>query len=99
MDAWIYRCVLTNAKIDLMCRDLPRIKYTKTDSSDGKKKGKDGKPVITEKDEEFRKVERMNNDILENIRKAKAKREMAAKGIAEGSEKVSLTGLMQGAEI
>lgn len=98
MDAWIYRCVLTNAKIDLMCRDLPRIKYTKT-TEEKVKKGKDGKPVITEKDDEFRKVERMNNDILANIRKAKAEREMAAKGVAEGSEKVSLTGLIQGGEI
>lgn len=27
---WEYRCVLTNAQIELMCADIPRIKYTKT---------------------------------------------------------------------
>lgn len=36
VDAYIYRCVLSNAKIELMC-DLPYTKYHKK-SKDGKKK-------------------------------------------------------------
>lgn len=62
---WEYRCTLTNAQIELMCADLPRIKYT----SPGKKK------KITQED--YDECVRLNMESIEKMRKRKA--EEAAK--------------------
>lgn len=52
---WEYRCTLTNAQIELMCADLPRIDYD-ADPEDEKKKSD------LEKAREYnkRKAEEMN---------------------------------------
>lgn len=62
---WEYRCVYTNAEIELMCADRSRIKYT----TPGKKK------KITQED--YDECVRLNMESIEKMRKRKA--EEAAK--------------------
>ena len=82
VDAWAYRCVLSKAKIDLMCADLPRVEYAKTD--------KDGN-VIKKKDASYDDVVAANQAILDRL---KAKR--AAEQNSSVGEKISLTNLLEG---
>ena len=57
---WEYRCVYTNAEIELMCADRARIKYL---NSDKKKK-------ITQED--YDECVRLNMESIERKRKRKA---------------------------
>ena len=80
MDAWAYRCVLSCAKIEIMCADLPRIEYAKTD--------KDGN-VIKKKDASYDEVAEKNNQLLERMKA----RKIADSYVGE---KISLTNLLEG---
>lgn len=62
---WEYRCGLSNAQIEVMCADLPRIKYT----TPGKKK------KTTQED--YDECVRLNMESIMKMRKRKA--EEAAK--------------------
>lgn len=57
---WEYRCVYTNAEIELMCADRSRIKY----ATPGKKK------KITQED--YDECVRLNMESIEKMRKRKA---------------------------
>lgn len=57
---WEYRCVLTNAQIELMCADKSRIKYSNPDK----------KKKTTQKD--YDESVRLNMESIERIRKRKA---------------------------
>lgn len=76
-----------------MCRDLPRIKYGKSEATTTT-----GEKVV-KRDEEYLKVEQMNNEILARIRKAKADRLAKTKGIQAGSEEINLNALLQTGEV
>lgn len=58
---WEYRCVLSNAQIEVMCADLPRIKY----ATPGKKK------KITQED--YDECVRLNMESIKKMRERKAK--------------------------
>lgn len=62
---WEYRCVYTNAEIELMCADRSRIKYLNPDK----------KKKITQED--YDECVRLNMESIEKMRKRKA--EEAAK--------------------
>lgn len=83
VDAWNYRCVLSNAKIELMCIDLPHVKY--------KKEKKTG--VVTEA--EYKVSEDKNKEILESLRKNLSK-ESDSPAPNSDIEKISLTSLFKG---
>jgi predicted nucleic acid-binding Zn-ribbon protein len=76
-----------------MCRDLPRIKYGK--SADVTTTG----DKVVKRDEEYFKVEQMNNEILARIRKSKADKIAQAKGVSSGSEEINLNALLQTGEV
>lgn len=61
---WEYRCVLTNAQIELMCADVSKIKYHNPD-----------KKKTTQQD--YDESVRLNMESIERIKKRKA--EQAAK--------------------
>ena len=80
MDAWGYRCSLSKAKIELMCYDLPRVEYAKTD--------KEGN-IIKKKDASYDEVAEKNNQLLERMKA----RKIADSYVGE---KISLTNLLEG---
>jgi hypothetical protein len=84
VDAYIYRCVLSNAKIELMSTDLPQIKYAKH-----KEKDASGNVVKTKfKPEDFSEVDALNKAAAE---RARLKHES---GVQE--QKVSMSALLSG---
>lgn len=70
VDAWAYRCILSKAKIEVMCIDLPRVEYAKTD--------KEGN-IIKKKDSSYDEVAEMNKAILERMKAKKAASEEVQK--------------------
>lgn len=70
VDAWNYRCVLSKAKIEVMCIDLPRVEYAKTD--------KDGN-VIKKKDASYDEVAAANQAILDRLKAKKMASEAVEK--------------------
>jgi len=81
VDAWIYRCVLSCAKIEIMCADLPRVEYSKTD--------KDGNVIKKSNASDDKKVVDLNRALV-------AKNKAMQAEPAYAGEKISLTNLLEG---
>lgn len=82
-DAYIYRGVLSNAKIEIMSSDLPRVIYAKH-----KEKDSNGNVIKTKfKPEDFSEVDRLNQAAAEKARLR----------VEEGEgKKISMTALLSG---
>lgn len=57
VDAYIFRCVLSNAKIEMMCADIPYVDYKSS-----KKKG------YNPESKDYKKVVNLNKQIIEKMK-------------------------------
>lgn len=57
VDAYIFRCVLSNAKIEMMCADIPYVDYKSSNKKGYNPESKDYKKVVD-----------LNNQLLEKMK-------------------------------
>lgn len=73
--------MLSKAKIEVMCLDLPRVEYLKTD--------KDGNVLKSKKESSYDEVADKNNQLLEKMKAKKVAKDYIG-------EKISLKEILEG---